>query len=102
MPVRYDYDDGFTIVSETCEDCGQPLYDTGCDAPRCNGFCCMDCGTGCDIEFDRENGRCATALAGESDEDYTVRVNAERAAFGLSPIAPEPAPAAAGTETPNA
>ena len=32
------------------------------------------------------------------DEDYTERVNAERAAFGLSPIAPEPAPEAAGPD----
>jgi hypothetical protein len=89
MPVRYDTDDGFTIDSETCEDCGSPLYDTGCDARGCNGFCCMECGTGCDIEFAPEDGRCATALAEESDEDYDARVNAERAAFGLSPVATE-------------
>jgi hypothetical protein len=28
-------------------------------------------------------------MASESDEDYSARVNAERAAFGLSPIATE-------------
>jgi hypothetical protein len=90
MPIVYDEDfEAMAVQSENCEGCGRPLYDTGCDAPGCHGFCCMDCGTGCDIEFDRENGRCATALAAESDEDYDTRVNAERAAFGLGPGAPE-------------
>ena len=89
MPIFYDEEAGeLAIGSETCE-CGSPLYDTGCDAPGCRGYCCMDCGTGCDIEIDRENGRCATAAAGESDEDYGARVNAERAAFGLSPVPTE-------------
>jgi len=97
MPIIYDEESGgFALQSEFCEDCTQPLYDTGCDAPSsCGGYCCLNCGTGCDIEFDREHGRCATALAGESDEDYTERVNAGRAEFGLSPLA-------AGTETTDA
>jgi hypothetical protein len=95
VPIVYDEDfEALAVMSGHCEDCGKPLYDTGCDAPGCRGYCCMDCGTGCDIEFDREHGRCATALAEESDEDYTERVNAERAAFGLSPLG--------GTETTNA
>ena len=92
MPIMYDEDSGAIVHRVRTGGCGQPLYDTGCDAPGCHGYCCMECGTGCDIEFDREHGRCATALAGESDEDYTERVNAERAAFGLNPLA-------AGTET---
>ena len=88
MPIIYDEEsDSLAVASETCE-CGKPYYDTGCDAPGCRGFCCLDCGTGCDIDFD-DTGRCATALAGESDEDYDARVNAERAAFGLSPVATE-------------
>ena len=95
MPIFYDDDAGvLAIGSEYCGDCGAALYDTGCDAPGCRGYCCFGCGTGCDIEVDPEAGRCATALAEESDEDYTARVNAERAAFGLSPLT-------AGTETGN-
>jgi hypothetical protein len=90
MAVYYDTDaEEFAISPDDCEDCGEPLYDTGCDAPGCQGRCCMDCATGCDIEIIGEGGRCATALAGESDEDYDARVNAERAAFGLSPVATE-------------
>ena len=85
MPIMYDEDSGAIVIgSNWC--CGEPLYDTGCDAPGCLGYCCMECGDGCDIEFDRDHGRCATALAEESDEDYTERVNTERAAFGLSPL----------------
>lgn len=87
MPVYYDEESGsIAIGSEYCE-CGEPLYDTGCDAPGCRGYCCMDCGTGCDLEFDPEDGRCARASAAESDEDYDARVDAERAAFGLRPLA---------------
>jgi hypothetical protein len=101
MPVIYDEENGgLAIGSENCGDCEEPLYDTGCDAPGCCGYCCMDCGTGCDIEFSPEDGRCAAALAEESDEDYAGRVNAERAAFGLSPLPVEPgqdaAPGSAG------
>ena len=89
MPIIYDEESGgLALQSEFCEDCTRPLYDTGCDAPGCHGLCCMECGTGCDIDLD-DTGRCATALAGESDEDYDARVNAERAAFGLSPLAAE-------------
>jgi hypothetical protein len=87
MPVYYDENLGeLAIGSETCE-CGEPLCDTGCDAPCCAGYRCIDCGTGCDLDLD-DTGRCATALAEESDEDHDARVNAERAAFGLSPSAP--------------
>jgi hypothetical protein len=88
MPIIYDEESGgLAVASETCE-CGEPYYDTGCDAPGCNGYRCIDCGTGCDLDFD-DTGRCWTAMASESDEDYSARVNAERAAFGLSPIATE-------------
>jgi hypothetical protein len=87
MPIIYDEESGgLTVASETCE-CGEPLNDTGCDAPGCNGYRCSDCGTGCDLDFD-DTGRCWTAMASESGEDYSARVDAERAAFGLSPVAP--------------
>lgn len=84
MAVRYDTDDDeFVIDSDNCEDCDEPLYDTGCDAPGCPGRCCMDCATGCDLESMPETGRCATATAEESEEDYDARCNAERVAWGL-------------------
>jgi anaerobic selenocysteine-containing dehydrogenase len=84
MAVYYDAEaEGFAIAPDDCEGCGEPLYDTGCDAPGCLGRCCMQCGTGCDIEFVPEDGRCATALDDEGDEEYADRINAERAAFGL-------------------
>jgi hypothetical protein len=90
MPIIYDEESGgLALQSEFCEDCTSPLYDTGCDAPGCRGYRCGNCGTGCDAEFDNESGRCATALAAEGDEDRDARVNAERAAFGLSPVATE-------------
>lgn len=88
MPVRYDDEtSGFVIESDHCQDCNQPLYDSGCDAPGCNGYACPDCGTGCDLDFAPEGeGRCAAASEDESDEEYDARVKRERAAFGLSPI----------------
>jgi hypothetical protein len=89
MPVMFDdLSGGFVIRSDDCEDCGQPLYQSGCDAAGCDGLACQDCGSGCDYDFvDLEDGgRCATAREAESDEDYAERVNRERAAFGLSPI----------------
>ena len=94
MPIMYDDETGgLAVASEYCPDpeCGAPRYDTGCDAPGCDGWRCDACGTGCDVDLD-ENGRCATALAAESGEEYTERVNAGRAAFGLRPLT-------AGTET---
>lgn len=94
MPVTYDQETGFSIVPEHCPDCGKPRYDTGCAAPGCDGYRCDACGAGCDAEDGQ--GRCATALAAESDEDYTARVNAERAAFGLRPLTGEAAEAAGG------
>ena len=88
MAVYYDTDaEEFAIASDECPDCDSPLYDTGCDAPGCLARCCMQCGTGCDIEFAPEDGRCATALAEEDDDDRAERINRERAAFGLSPLA---------------
>lgn len=87
MPVMYDPATGFIIAPNHCEDCGEPLYDTGCDAPGCRGFSCPDCGTGCDRDF--PDGRCASALKSESGEEYTARINAERAAFGLKPLTGE-------------
>lgn len=88
MVVRY-HTTGFTIDPDDCPDCGQPLYDTGCDAPDCTGRCCFDCGTGCDLELAPEGGQCAQALDAESDEERQERINEERAAAGLSPITAE-------------
>ena len=87
MPIYYDSEAGaFGIASEYCE-CGSARYDTGCDAPGCDGWQCGNCGTGCDVDLS-DSGRCATALAAESDEDYAERVNTERAAFGLPSLNP--------------
>lgn len=87
MVIYYDTNaEGFAVMADDCGICGEALYDTGCDAPGCQGRCCMECGTGCDIEFAPEDGQCATTLAAEDDDAYAARVNAERAAFGLSPI----------------
>jgi hypothetical protein len=86
MPVYYDTEaEEFMIGPDTCPDCGEPLYDTGCDAPGCTARCCMNCGTGCDAETDPE-GRCAAALAEEDEEERCARFDAERAAFGLPPL----------------
>lgn len=83
MAVYYDTTTGqFAIIPDECGDCGDPLYDTSCGAPGCTGRCCMNCGTGCDLELDDE-GRCADAIAAESDKDREARWAAERAAFGL-------------------
>lgn len=87
MAVYYDTEaEEFMIGPDDCPDCNEPLYDTGCDAPGCQGRCCMNCGTGCDLELMGEEGRCATALTEESDGEYEARVDAERAAFGLPPV----------------
>lgn len=89
MPISYDTESGdFKVSPEYCTDCEEPRYDTGCDARGCDGWRCNNCGTGCDVDIDDE-GRCATALAAEPDEDYDERVNAERAALGLSRKSPE-------------
>lgn len=53
-----------------CHSCGQPAYDSGCEAPGCNGYGCPDCGTGCDIDFlDADESRCAQAIAEAEEED---------------------------------
>lgn len=52
-----------------CHSCSQPAYDSGCEAPGCNGWGCPDCGTGCDIDFlDEDESNCARTLA-EADEN---------------------------------
>lgn len=69
-----------------CPDCGDDLYDSGCEAPGCNGWGCQ-CRWGCDAAFaPDEDSKCAQAIADESEEDREARVTAERAAFGLPPI----------------
>lgn len=92
MSIRFDsIADSFVIDSDTCGNCGEPLYDTGCAAPGCTATCCMDCGIGCDIEVDNLDGACARALAEESEEDQAERIDRERAAFGLPPVSALPA-----------
>lgn len=43
-----------------CDKCDSAMEWTGCSAPFCDGFRCMNCGRGCDI--DNENGYCGTDL----------------------------------------
>jgi hypothetical protein len=81
--IRYDdTEENFVIESDEC-DCGQPLYQSSCDAPGCNGLGCQGCGTGCDLDF-VPDGRCASAIEAEDDEDRDGRITRERAAWGLS------------------
>lgn len=91
MAIGYDDESGgIAFIPNNCEDCGEPLYDTSCDAAGCSGRACVDCGTGCDIEFAPEDGRCATSLAEEGDDEYDARLDRERAFFGLPPVAEMP------------
>jgi hypothetical protein len=57
-----------------CDKCDSAMYWTGCVAPFCDGFRCLNCDRGCDIAD--ENGYCGTnlqnipfALANELRED---------------------------------
>ena len=84
MAIAFDPVGGLVIIPDECPNCGKPLYDTSCAAPDCHGRVCMDCGIGCDIEVDPEDGVCATAIAEESQEDALARINEERAACGLA------------------
>ena len=89
MTIRFDTtEDNFVVDSDECGSCGGDLYDTSCDAPGCGGKFCPSCGSGCDVEF--AEGQCRAAIDSESDEDRLSRINAERAAFGLSPVTEEP------------
>lgn len=72
-PVELDPGKELTCI------CGQPLYESCCDA--CDGFACPDCGTGCDLDFlPREEGACAHVIAAEEgrraadpgDEAYRI------------------------------
>jgi hypothetical protein len=77
----------FVIAGDTCPDCDEDLYQSGCTAPGCNGLACENCGTGCDIDFlPDDESRCAAAIAAEPEDDRRTRLNAERAASGLPPI----------------
>lgn len=42
---------------------------------------------GCDIELS-DSGRCAQAMASESEEDKDARIERERASWGLPPLTP--------------
>lgn len=84
MSVRYDSRaQEFIVDSDECDDCGQPLYFSGCDAPSCSGWCCMDCATGCDLALIGDEGSCAAAIAAESGGARKARLGAEREAWGL-------------------
>lgn len=51
---------------DDCPECGSPKLYTTCQALGCPAWCCWVCGTGpCDWDFDRQDGSCAHALAGE-------------------------------------
>lgn len=84
MPVSYDPTNGYVVLPEDCPE-GHPLEDTNCPAPGCHGQACRECGTGCDYEW--PEGDCAREAAAESEQGRAQRINAERAAFGLPPIA---------------
>jgi hypothetical protein len=89
MALNYDDTFGslfFIRIPDSCPDCGDPRYDTSCDAPGCTSTAFLCCGTGCDIEVDPEGGRCARAIAAETAEELFARINRERAAFGLDAI----------------
>jgi hypothetical protein len=84
--VWHDESGEARIYSDTCADCGQPLYDTGCGAADCPGLTCLDCCIGCDIETAPEGGQCAQTIAAETEEERAARIDRERAAWGLPPI----------------
>jgi hypothetical protein len=86
MAVRFDTTTNtFVGDPDYCADCDEPLSDTGCGAPNCNGRCCMRCGTGCDREFfDPDDSVCAQAEAAEPDADHVERINRKRA--GSRPV----------------
>ena len=54
-----------------CPDCREPVYDSGCQAPGCNGWGCPDCGSGCDLEFVSADmgGQCSAYADGEDAVD---------------------------------
>ena len=85
--IDYQYQDGgFVRVPDDCPDCGEPLYDSGCDAPGCLGRGCQGCGWGCDLDFAGDLSDCAAAIEAESPDVRDARVDAERAAYGLPPV----------------
>lgn len=88
MAITFDQEAGGLVVTpDDCPDCQNALYDTGCDAPNCQGRTCLNCGTGCDVETALSGeSACEAATRAESDEDYLARTNAHRAAFGLAPV----------------
>jgi hypothetical protein len=86
MAVYFDpYAGALAVTSDDCPDCGKSFYRTGCEAPRCTGLGCEDCGNGCDLEFGDE-GQCAMAIATEPDAERDWRITAQRAAFGMAPL----------------
>lgn len=43
-----------------CPECDSIMDETRCNAPRCNGYRCVNCGAGCDVGT--PEGRCGRAL----------------------------------------
>lgn len=90
MPVYFDTTTrGFAVFDENrCPDCGaqESLDDTGCDAPGCRGYACPDCGWGCDLPVNGDQGACGAALAAETPEARQARSDTERAGWGLPPL----------------
>jgi len=87
VPIGFDNETGgIAFISDECPDCGNTMYSTGCDWYGCDSMYCPDCSYGCDLDALGEEGECYAAMAEEDPEDRSERVNAERAAFGLSPI----------------
>jgi hypothetical protein len=78
----------FTVDPDYCADCDEPLHDTGCGAPGCNGCCCLRCGTGCDREFfDPDESVCAQT---DAADDHAERIYRDRAAYGPVFITAQP------------
>lgn len=48
-------------VDYYCRRCDSAMEQTGCEAPRCLGYRCLGCDSGCDLHD--EDGNCALALA---------------------------------------
>ena len=50
-------------VDYFCPHCDSATEWTGCRAPHCPGFYCRNCGRGCDLIEESDQGRCVAALA---------------------------------------
>lgn len=62
-----------------CPYCGEPAYDSGCEAPGCNGWGCPDCGAGCDLDFvsAEDGGQCSAYRDQEDEVDEYLNADEE-------------------------